>query len=332
MPAASPAIEEVLALSDRAEEGLLGSEQEAWVNRLRALGPRLEEALDWCGDHDPERGLLLAASLWRFFVIAGQLRTGRQQLGWLLGLSPSPSLARLRGLTASAVLAAFAGEHEAAAAAAQEAMPLARALDDELRLGTLDLVEGWSLQAAGNLDGAAARFDEALERFRDAGHAWGTATALLGLGELARSRGDLGRASALYQEELSLFERLGDRSAIAASRINLGLVALGLGAPEEARRHLAEAVRICEALRNRTFLAGALLGLAALRRAEGRAEAAARLLGESGALLEASGASFEPADRRVAEREEAELRRALGKAFDLHWRKGHDAPDARDRA
>jgi len=331
MPAAPPAVEDVLALADRAEQGLLGAEQEAWVTRLGALGPRLEEALDWCADHDPERGLVLAAALWRYFVVAGQLRTGRQQLSWLLALCPSPSPARLQGLTASAVLAAFAGEYGAATATAAEALPLARALDDELRLATLALVEGWGLQAAGDLGGAAARFDEALERFRDAGHTWGSASALLGLGELARTGGDLGRARALYEEELSLFEQLGDRSAIAASRVNLGLVALGLGSAGEARRHLAEAMRLGDALGNRTFLAGALLGLAALRRAEGRPEAAARLLGESRALLEATGGGFEPADRRVAEAEEAELRRSLGKQFEVHWRRGHDAPDARDR-
>ena len=331
MPAAPPAVEDVLSLADRAEEGLLGVDQEAWMARLRALGGRLDEALDWCADHDPERGLLLASALWRFFVVAGELRAGRQQLGWLLTLVPTPSPARLRGLIASALLAAFSGEHAESARAASEATPLARALDDELRLGMADLVNGWSLQAAGDVEGARAEFGEALERFRDAGHPWWTATALLGQGELARSGGDLARARTLYAQGLATFEQLDDRSAIAASRVNLGLVALGLGALDEGRGHLAEAVRTSEALGNRTFLAGALLGLAALRRAEGRPEAAARLLGESRTLLEATGASFEPADARVAEREEAELRRALGKSFEVHWRRGRDAPDPRDR-
>jgi tetratricopeptide (TPR) repeat protein len=332
MPSAPPAVENVLTLATSAEDGLLGDAQPAWVARLRALRSDLDQALDWCADHDPERGLVLAAALWRFWVVAGDLREGRQHLGWLLTLVPSQSAARLRGLTSSAVLASFAGEHTDAAAAATEAMPLARALDDELRLGYLDLVVGWSRQADGDLRAAAAQFDEALERFRDVGHAWGTATALLGLGEVARSEARHGRARELYAEELAIFERLGDRSAIAASRVNLGFVALALGALDEARAHLAEAIATCEELGNRTFLAGALLGLAALRRAEGRIQAAARLLGESQALLDATGAAFEPADRLVAEREEAELRQALGPAYDGEWRTGHDAPQPADRA
>jgi tetratricopeptide (TPR) repeat protein len=332
MPSAPSAVEEVLSLATDAEDGLLGAGQPAWVARLRVLRPQLEQALDWCADHDPERGLVLAAALWRFWVVAGDLREGRQHLAWLLALVPTQSPARLRGLTSSALLASFAGEHAEAAAAGAEAAPLARALDDELRLGYLDLIDGWSRQAEGDLRAAAARFDAAQERFRDIGHAWGTATSLLGLGEVARSGGQFERAHRLYAEELALFEQLGDRSAIAASRVNLGFVALALGAHHEARAHLGAAVRACEELGNRTFLAGALLGLCALRRAEGKPESAARLLGTCGALLESTGAAFEPADRRVAEEEEAALRRTLGAAYDSEWRRGHDSPDPTDRA
>jgi tetratricopeptide (TPR) repeat protein len=332
MPSAPPAVEAVLSLAEGAESGLLGEQQTDWVARLAALGAGLGEALDWCAEHDPERGLLLAAALWRYWVVAGELRLGRQQLAWLLALVPSPSPVRLSGLTASALLAAFAGEHAEAAAAAQEAMPLARALDDELRLATLDLIDGWCRQASGDVAGAGTRFDEALERFRDAGHTWGTATALLGLGELARSEGQFPQARDLYREALTLFARLGDGAAIAASQVNLGFVALALHTFEEARAHLTEAVRTCESLANRSFLAGALLGVAALQRAEGRPESAARLLGESRALLEATGSAFELADRLVADREESELRRLLGAGYFAEWRRGHDAPDPRDRA
>jgi tetratricopeptide (TPR) repeat protein len=331
MPSAPPAVEDILAMATTAEEELLGAAHLSLVARLRGLGPLLGEALDWGAEHDPERGLTLAAALWRYFVLAGELREGRQQLGWLLSLVPAPSSARLRGLTSNALLASFAGEHPMAAAAAHEAMPLARALDDELRLGYLALVVAWSAQAEGDVRAAAGRFEEALERFGDAGQAWGTATALLGLGEVARSEGDPRRARPLYAEGLALFLQLGDGSAIAASRINLGLVSLALGALEEAQGHLAEAVRACEALGNRNFLAGALLGHAALRRLEGRPEAAARLLGESGALLEAAGAAFEPADHLVAEREETELRRQLGPRYEAEWLRGRKSPQPGDR-
>jgi tetratricopeptide (TPR) repeat protein len=331
MPSAPPAVEAVLALAEGAEEGLLAEAHSAWVERLGALGPRLGEALDWGADHDPERGLALAAALWRYWMVSGKVSDGRQHLGWLLNLVPSPSLARLKGLTSSAVLASFAGEYAEAAVAAHRAMPLARALDDEVRLGYLETVVAWSAQAAGDVRLAAARFDEALERFRDAHHAWGTATALLGLGEVARSQGEAGRARPLYLEGLALFERLGDTHAIAVSRVNLGLVSLELGALGEAQAHLALAVQTGEALGNRAFLAGALLGLAALRRVEGRPEAAARLLGASRALREATGAGFETADRLFFEREEAELRRALGAGYEAERRRGQEAPQPGDR-
>lgn len=170
-----------------AEEGLLGEEHASWVARLSALGPRLGEALDWSAEHDPERGLALAAALWRYFLVSGELRDGRQHLGWLLGLVPASSAARLGGLVSSALLAGFAGEHAEAFRAASEAVPLARALDDELRLAYLALVLAWSAQAQGEGGTAKGHFEEALERFRDARHPWGTATALLGLDEVART-------------------------------------------------------------------------------------------------------------------------------------------------
>jgi tetratricopeptide (TPR) repeat protein len=331
MPSAPLAVEAVFALAEGAEEGLLGEGHPAWMERLHALGPRIGEALDWGAEHDPERGLALAAALWRYFVASGEVRDGRQHLAWLLNLVPSPSAARLGGLTSSAVLASFAGEHREAASTANRAMPLARALDDEQRLGYLELVVAWSAQAEDDVRLAAARFEEALERFRDIRHAWGTATALLGLGEVARSMGEPSRARPLYAEALAVFEALGDTSALAAVRVNLGLVSIDVDALDEAQGHLALAVRAGEALGNRTFLAGALLGLAALRRAEARAEAAARLLGESRALLEASGASLEPIDREVFEREEAALRIILGAGYEKEWRRGQQAPDPADR-
>jgi tetratricopeptide (TPR) repeat protein len=331
IPSAPASVEAVLSLAVTAEEELLGEAHPSCVARLSALGPRLGEALDWSAEHDPERGLALAAALWRYFLVSGELRDGRQHLGWLLGLVPAPSEARLRGLVSSALLAAFAGEHAEAVLAAGEGLPLARALDDELRLAYLALVLAWSAQAQGEAGTATGHFEEALERFRDARHRWGTATALLGLGEVARARGAPGRARPLSAEALGLFGELHDDSSLAASRVNLGLVSLELGALEEAQGHLAEAVRTGEALGNRTFLAGAVLGLSALRRLEGRPEAAARLLGESHALLVATGAAFEPADRLLAEREEAELRRSLGARYESEWRRGQRAPEAADR-
>jgi hypothetical protein len=190
MPSPPPAIEDVLRLALSVEGELLGPTYADVVGRLRGLGPRLGEALDWASEHDPERGLALAAALWRYWAVSGELSEGRQQLGWLLGLVPELSPTRLRGLVSSVLLASLAGEHAAARVAAQKAMPLARALDDELSLGFLHLVCARGAQGASEAQAAAAHADEALERFRDAHHSWGTAVALL---EVARARRLAGR-------------------------------------------------------------------------------------------------------------------------------------------
>ncbi len=327
LPSAPPSVEDVLGLSATCEEELLGEAHPSRVARLRALGPHLVEALDWSAEHDPERGLSLAAALWRYWVLSDELRDGRQQLSWLLSLVPASSVARLHGLVGSALLASFALAHEEAVAPASEAMPLARALDDELRLGYLELVLARSAQARGDLRTAAGRFEEALERFRDARQPWGTATTLLGLGEVARAEAELPRAHSHSTEALGLFQRLADEPGMAASRLELGLVSLELGAREEAQEQLAEAARMARALEKPTLLAVAALGLAALRRVEGRPEAAARLLGESQALVLASGHAFEPAHLLLAEREEAKLRRTLGARYESEWRRRPEPAD-----
>lgn len=185
-----PAIEDVLRLATSVEEELLGPSHAEAVGRVRGLGARVGEALDWAAEHDPELGLALAAALWRYWASSGELAEGRQQLGWLLGLVPALSPTRLRGLVSSALLASLAGEHPTAKAAAQKAMPLARALDDELSLGYLELVCARGAQGTPDPRNAAGHAEEALEHFRTAHHAWGTAVALL---EVARARRLAGR-------------------------------------------------------------------------------------------------------------------------------------------
>jgi hypothetical protein len=178
MPSAPPAVEDVLSLASTAEADLLAETPPSLLAHLHALGPQLGEALDWAAEHDPERGLGLAAALWRHFLVSGQWQEGKRQLAWLLGLVPAASSARLAGLTSSALLLSFAGAHAEARALAEEAMPLSRALDDELRLGYLNLVMGRSAQAEGDVRTASFCLAAALERFCDAGHPWGTAKGL----------------------------------------------------------------------------------------------------------------------------------------------------------
>jgi hypothetical protein len=185
MPLPPAAIEDVLRLAATAEEELLGSVPANAVGRIRGLGARLDEALDWAAENDPERGLALAAALWRYWALSGELAEGRAQLRWLLGLVPALSVTRLRGLVSSALLASFAGEHEGAKAAAQKAMPLARAVDEELSLGFLELVCARAARSTPGAEGATAHAEEALERFRSVHHGWGTAVALL---EVARAK------------------------------------------------------------------------------------------------------------------------------------------------
>jgi hypothetical protein len=209
VPLAPPAVEDVLRLAPSVEEALLGPASADAVGRLQEMGPRLGEALDWAAEQDPERGLSLAAALWRYWALSGELAEGRQHLRWLLGLVPALGVTRLRGLVSGALLSSVAGEHEAAEAAAQMAMPLARALDEEVSQGYLELVCARRARAVADATGAAAHAEEALERFRGVHHAWGTAVALLEVSLAKRSAGRLEEAARLLGEAQRLGEGMG---------------------------------------------------------------------------------------------------------------------------
>jgi hypothetical protein len=209
VPLPPPAVEDVLRLAASAEEELLGPASADVVGRIQGFGPRLGEALDWAAEHDPERGLSLAAALWRYWALSGELAEGRQHLRWLLGLVPALGVTRLRGLVSSALLSSLAGEHEAAQATVQSAMPLARALDEEVAQGYLELVSARGAREKADAAGAAAHAEEALERFRGVHHAWGTAVALLEVSRAKRVAGRLEEAARLLGEAQCLGDGVG---------------------------------------------------------------------------------------------------------------------------
>ena len=106
--------------AERAEPGLIGPEQAAWLNRLEADHDNLRAAIDWCvsdSEHcDAETGLRLAAAAWRFWHIRGHLTEGRERLAAVLQRSESGGRTthHAKALNASGVLAWNQGDYSAA--------------------------------------------------------------------------------------------------------------------------------------------------------------------------------------------------------------------------
>src|SRR5262249_50394294 len=92
-------------LAERAEPDLFGPEQAQWLGRLAQGDDNLRLALAWSLEYDPEAGLRLAGSLWRFWQVRGYLVEGGSHLAALLDRAGAPTAARAKALLGAAILA-----------------------------------------------------------------------------------------------------------------------------------------------------------------------------------------------------------------------------------
>jgi len=174
------------------------------------------------------------------------------------------------------------------AAAAEEAMAVARAAGDRWNegyaLGTSGAVAGHR----GDLAEAKRLAEAALAVMRDIDQQWGAARTLLGLGDLARLTGEPAMARRHYLEALGVLRQLGARPEIARCLAGLGRMAMDQGDYPLARRQLAESIELSQVTGSRIGVIRGLDAFAALAVGEGCHDRAVRLAGAADALRAAA--------------------------------------------
>src|SRR5258705_7079944 len=105
-----------LGLAEEAFPELRGPSPQAWLDRLAAEHDNLRAALGWSAATNPERGLHLAASIYRFWFIRGHLTEGREWYARLLEALPRDTVIadRARALNNAGILARVQGDHAGA--------------------------------------------------------------------------------------------------------------------------------------------------------------------------------------------------------------------------
>ncbi len=245
-----------LRLAEEAAESLTGPDQVRWVERLVAERGNLEAALDRSEEVVPvATALRLGAALWRFWLIRGDLRRGRDRLEHLV------SLADAGGSTS--------GGRETDG-------PLARALQG---LGTL-------LSNLGDNEGAIGHLERSLELFRRLGDRRGLATQLNNLGWVADEISDLERARELSEEALRVNRELDDLRGQALALNNLGWAGLYDGRYETARDMLARSLELRRRVGDRRGEAFALTNLAWAEERLGNLDEADALLRKAERIFE----------------------------------------------
>jgi len=185
---------------------------EGWFTVIELERDNLRSALAWAYQSDePERGLLLAIAMWRFWHFS---MAGREGIAWLergLSLSPAPL-----------------AEHRAAAL--RRAARLATEVGDDARSVTLH--------------------KEALSMYERSGESEQVAWGLVDLAIPLCRRGDFGQARRALEHALAYLEQADDEGGRLHALTSLGEVELTAGQYTKAERVLETSLSLARAQRN----------------------------------------------------------------------------------
>ena len=311
-------------LADESHAARGGPQHAAWMQWMSSELDNLRAALSWSldpavdADHvamGVRLAWALAADFWHH---SGRLSEGRrwcEQALRLRHLAPADLAVQL--LNRTGWLAQLQGDYLAAGESYEEALALARQIENRslISLGLHSL--GIAAGRQGDYERADAVLSEAIAAYReDIGPemTWQLAVLLNNLAIVAKHRGQYDRAAALLQESLTFKRAQGDQQGVATSLVNLGNVARTRKDYAHAEAAYRESLQLRQALGDKIGTTTAIDGMAELALCQGQHVRSARLHGASATLREALGLRL-PTDLQEEEcRRVAALRELLGEA------------------
>jgi predicted ATPase/DNA-binding SARP family transcriptional activator len=257
-----------------------GADHEHWLHRFGIELDNLRAALDWAlGDgDDPETGLAIAAGVWWYWWVTGQMAEGRMWLDRALATGRGPTALRGAALRAAASLARSGGDFATARRHGEDCLEVYRTLDDPA--GTAAALNGLAItcQALGDFETSLRHGYASLDRASAAGNTRGTAVSRNTVAGTLRCMGRLDEAETLFTEALDGFRAAGDRRGSAAALTNLAIVARRRGDPAGSRRLALDSLAGYRELALAEGQLDMLEALACLDVAAGRPAPALRLL------------------------------------------------------
>ncbi len=264
-----------LALAERAEQALGGSDTAPWLARLDREHDNVRAALRWAHERrDGVTALRLAGALWRFWQWRGHLSEGRSWLGKALELASTTTAVsgsvRVNALVGAAMLAIDQAAYEEAADYCSRAASVAgeQAVPSDLIVALN--VQGLLAREQARYADSARDYEQALALARAVEDRRGEVTALLGLAHAAMFAGDVARGSVLAQESLAVARQLGDNHLLARAILLVAWQAANTGSYEQAEVLSTEALGLLGTLGDTGQYAEVLflLGTVALFRAD----------------------------------------------------------------
>ena len=343
-----------LALAETAAPHLIGHGQIEWLDRLQLEFDNLRAAISCSSqDPDPTPALRLGRALCYFWVYREPRAEGAVALSAALDRPDArePTVTRGRALVAAGILLSLiTGEYDAAAARADEALTIARALGDEhLRAEALYVLayvnarqgneqahleltaEGLALAEAladphlralflmvtgfsPHLSRAelARTVEKSLELSRQAGNNVLHLASLNNLSYLEMEDGEIGAARARLTDGVRLAREIGDRRGLSLHLCTLGFASYLDNADADAGAMFDQSLAIAQRNGDQLMVAHAYLGLALVASRTGDAQTAATLHGAADAIHDKLGTRFDSLEARLRDADLTQLRAALG--------------------
>ncbi|MFE6051761.1 ATP-binding protein [Kitasatospora sp. NPDC056446] len=260
-----------------------GPRQTETAERTELAHTNLRAALEFClGEPGEEQiALLLAGTLWFYWVGCGHLGEGRHWLDRALALDREPTEARAKALWVTGYMATLQGDLAAARPALEECRRQALDTGDDRALAYAVHRQGCAALIGDDPERAAELFEEALWHYRTIGELNSNVVmAMLELGLAHLFRGDLDSAELWFGQARELCEEHGEQWAYAYVLYAMAYSHWLDGAVQPARALARECVRL-----NHLFhdLLGIVLGIDLLALLETEPDAP----GEPGDLREA---------------------------------------------
>jgi predicted ATPase/class 3 adenylate cyclase len=262
-----------LAIAETTCGELRGSGQVGALGRFAAEHDNLRAALEWLLDHDPWAALRLAAALWEFLWMRGNLQEGREALSAALERAPTePTEARASALVGSGKLADDLGDRRGSFPFFREALVCAR----EAGFTAIEIEALTNLSDDPTLgrEGQIRLGEQAIMLARSHGNRWLLGLATGNHAALMSRLAEPERAHELSQEAYRLCLGVGDASLTALWAMHLGWHALVAGNTIEARAKLDESLERAEVTDDSRYIGAATVNLGWLELLEGNLDLA----------------------------------------------------------
>ena len=269
-----------------AAEGLVGSAQVEWLDRVREDLESYRGALAWLIDHDrPAEAIDIALGLRFFWNIRGHWAEALQWYEQILKLPSLPPDVESRALLGAGAMWYSQGEIEHARTALARALALTCDTGDVAVVAQAENLLGRVEYSLGHLDAAREHFARSLERFRALALAWGIGNSLTGMATVELATGDATSAERLLDEATSVLRPVGPWFLALALDVR-AILAVRHGSADESIAIVRESLTLIRGLHDNHAFVFALGPLAVAAMLKGDEAWAARILGARDAVTE----------------------------------------------